>query len=78
MCWDVPEQSLARRYQQPVLGEIDGDWVKGEVRYPHGESHGLDQEPRRDQGGDEGSNTEKNCSTHGTMGNAPFVETKAY
>ena len=77
MCRDVPEQPLSRRYQQPVLRKIDSDRVKAKVRYAHGESHGLDQEPRWDQDGDKSSDTEEDRSTHCPMGNAPFVETCA-
>ena len=74
MCWDVPQESLCRRYQQAVLGEVHSDWIEREVGESHSKGHGLDQQPHGYQSGDERSEPQNDESTGCSMRHTPFVE----
>ena len=75
MCWNVPQKTLGRRHQKPVLRKVDGNRVECEVRDAHSESQGFDQQPHGDQCRDERSDAENDQNAHCSMRSTPFVET---
>lgn len=71
---NVPQQTLARRHQETVFGEVDGDGEKTEESDASHQTDRLDQEPLRGQSSDGDTETEENQYAGRAVRYSPLVE----